>query len=601
VRARWIAASVGLAGTAAAALTALAQQPAPPTPVLHEDLRSPVASSPRPRRNPAESPGVLGEDPAAGHNPTAIRDDQKILPEPESSAQPAAEEPIHGRGGFGADRRTENTPDDRTGGDDTLRYVEVFNPSVVPFKRMSALDAVRGDYTLAIGNTSQSELRVTGVPTPGYDRFWGSMLIDLRPGEDVPIPSVAPEMRIVSYEVEPRTQLTFSIDGADNFYVRSDEADASGVHRLIFLVEAHPRYFAPSVPRGIRVSDLRGRVRPLPPRVQELAAQAHKRLGVRRDMALDVALDRLVQYFRAFEPKPLRQPIGDIYWELLTQQAGVCRHRAFAFMVTANALGIPTRFVSNEAHAWVEVWVPRERGSRDGGWLRIDLGGAALALEVKNASGKTMYRPRGEDPFPKPEEYSENYTRLEGDISGLSDEQITEAQTPRPAPGTGNSTASGSGAGGGAATGGEATEGEGSAGEAGLGEGEPGEAGSGEPMTPGPGAGLPDLPAEQLRGKRSTTIQVTAASPTAFRGENVAIEGVVTGEANAGLAKQHVVVYLAPAGRGGAGAHIVGHAITDENGRFRAEVLIPFELELTEHEVFASTPGDDDQQPAISR
>ena len=35
--------------------------------------------------------------------------------------------------------------------------------------------------------------------------------------------------------------------------------------------------------------------------------------------------------------------------------------------------------------------------------------------------------------------------------------------------------------------------------------------------------------------------------------------------------------------------------------RFRADVLIPFELELTEHEVFASTPGDDKQQAAVSR
>ncbi|HTE53152.1 MAG TPA: transglutaminase domain-containing protein [Kofleriaceae bacterium] len=636
MRARWIAACFGLVGTAtAAALTALAQPPsttAPaPAPVLHEDLRSPAAAAtPRQRRGAGDPRAVLGQDPAAGHNPTAIRDDEKILPEPQATTQPASEEPIHGRSDFGADRRTESNPDYQTGGDDALRYVEVFNPSVVPFKRMSALDGVREDYTLAIASASQTELRVTGVPTPGYDRFWASMLIDIRPGEDVPIPSVAPEMRIVSYEVEPRAQLSFSVDGADNFYVRADEQDAAGVHRLVFLAEASPRYFAPSVPRGVRVSDLpAGRVRPLPDRVQRIAEQAHRRLGLRREMSVDDALARLVSYFRAFEAKPIRSPTGDVYWDLFTQQAGVCRHRSFAFMITANALGIPTRFVSNEAHAWVEVWIPRARGSREGGWIRIDLGGAALSLEVKNAGGKTMYRPRGEDPFPRPPEYSENYTRLEGDVSGLSQDQIAEAQTPRPSPSTAQGGDGASGGASGDATG-DATGDEG--GDEGGGRGadgaarprsgagadgqdgpdgqdgaEPddgdlaGDGGEGDPAVPGPGAGLPAPAESAARGKRPTEIRVTGASPTGFRGETVAIEGVVAGAGDAGLPAQHVVLYLAPAGRGGAGAHVVGHAVTGPDGRFRADVLIPFELELTEHEVFASTPGDDKQQAAVSR
>ena len=247
MRARWIAACVGVVGTAGvAALSAVAQPPTSltpaPAPLLHEDVTSPGKRGAQGGRTPA----VLGREPAAGHNPTAIRDDEKILPEPAAPAEPENEEPLLGRGRFGADRRTESTPDYMTEGDENLRYVEVFNPSVVPFKRMSALDAVREDYTLAIARTTLTDLEVTGQPTPGFDRFWGSMLVELRPGEDVPIPSVAPGMKIVSYEVEPRTPLTFSVDSADNFYVRGDEPDATGVHRLVFLAEASPRHFAPS-------------------------------------------------------------------------------------------------------------------------------------------------------------------------------------------------------------------------------------------------------------------------------------------------------------------------------------------------------------------
>jgi hypothetical protein len=58
---------------------------------------------------------------------------------------------------------------------------------------------------------------------------------------------------------------------------------------------------------------------------------------------------------------------------------GVCRHRAFAFLVTAQSLGIPTRVITNEAHAWVEVFDSRL-------WRRIDLGGAAPMANAKSGN-----------------------------------------------------------------------------------------------------------------------------------------------------------------------------------------------------------------------
>src|SRR5204863_9824240 len=94
------------------------------------------------------------------------------------------EEPVLGTDDCGAHRRTESPPDEKTQGDDTLHYIEAFNPSVVPFKRMSALSAVREDYTLFIGETATQDLPVGGKPTPGFDRFWGSVLVELRTGEE---------------------------------------------------------------------------------------------------------------------------------------------------------------------------------------------------------------------------------------------------------------------------------------------------------------------------------------------------------------------------------------------------------------------------------
>ena len=85
---------------------------------------------------------------------------------------------------------------------------------------------------------------------------------------------------------------------------------------------------------------------------------------------------KLVAYFRSFTDSD-DPPTGrdDVYLALALSKKGVCRHRAFAFLVTALGLGLPARMIANEAHAWVEV--------NDGAtWRRIDLGGAGRALDA---------------------------------------------------------------------------------------------------------------------------------------------------------------------------------------------------------------------------
>src|SRR5690606_18735639 len=77
--------------------------------------------------------------------------------------------------------------------------------------------------------------------------------------------------------------------------------------------------------------------------------------------------------FRESDDVKLGQTPAELYLYLSLERQGVCRHRAYAFMVTALALGIPTRLVHNEAHAWVEVF----GGSH---YHRIDLGGAATRV-----------------------------------------------------------------------------------------------------------------------------------------------------------------------------------------------------------------------------
>src|SRR5512135_2966967 len=229
---------------AAAAGLAVAQTGSPPRPILHEPLPEPASD---------HAPGPMIGSSASG-NPAAFSAGDKVLPKPALDSGKdktlGKDEPVLGKPGFAADRDTQMKPDERTGADPTLHYVSVFNPDVIPFKRMSAFDKVNDDQTLHVGSTALVEVPVGGTTDPRTrDRFWGDVLVQLSPGRDIPLPSVAPDMRILSYEVKPRIALKFSKDGADNFYVRSDEASASGTYRLVFLADADEGYFAPSLPR----------------------------------------------------------------------------------------------------------------------------------------------------------------------------------------------------------------------------------------------------------------------------------------------------------------------------------------------------------------
>ena len=403
----------------AAVTVALAQAPTGGR-VLHEDLPGPGDGVRTPQV------GESGE----GLNPAGFAAGDKVLAEPKMDSQ-GAKEPVYGRAGAATDRRTEDRPDLNTSADPTLHYVSVFDPDVVPFKRNGTYDTVTPDYTMVLRSRATTDVPVGGQTRLDRDRFWGDLWVELSPGSDVALPSVAPDMRILSYRTDPAgVRLTFSRDGGDNFYVRSDDPAVAGKYHLVFFADADGRYFAPALPTGPRLTPRRvsalapPEVRPaLPDGVRQAAQRTLDQLALDPDQELGVVFNRLVHYFRGFEAKPAPTPSGDIYRDLCDSQAGVCRHRSFAFMVTANAVGIPTRFVYNEAHAFVEVWFP-ERG-----WQRIDLGGAALRMEIENADGKSRHVPRADDPFAKPEPYLQggtNYSALQGDVRGLSDQQLAE-------------------------------------------------------------------------------------------------------------------------------------------------------------------------------
>lgn len=286
-------------------------------------------------------------------------------------------------------------PDRITTRPDALPYDEPFSPSTAPFKRLAAYDSVDANYTLSVRDPHATPLAVTAVPPPAAseEHFYADMVVDLAAGQKVRIPSVGAGARVLRARAGIQAQdvrFTLYKDGAENWFI---EGDVTTRARLVMELSAPRAAFGGDFGNPTR-AELRA-VPPLPPNVQAAAAQVAQKIGVTPRSAPREVVTKLVSYFRAFqeseEPPTGR---GDIYLDLALQQKGVCRHRSFAFLVTALYLGIPTRMISNEAHAWVEV--------NDGQhWRRIDLGGAGRTL-TDPLSANVPYEPPP-DPFRWPQ------------------------------------------------------------------------------------------------------------------------------------------------------------------------------------------------------
>ena len=311
-------------------------------------------------------------------------------------------------------RRTRLFPDTSTGpetGGDRL-FHEVFSPAIFPYKRMTVLDGVDHEGALILWSAALSPLETTANHGhPDRDPFYGGVVVDFLAGNPVPIPTPAAGFRLLSYRSSPARQLQFFVDGAENLYVTSSQG---GRHRLTFLLDAPAAYFAGPVPDGKKflVRDIpKTLLFPLPRALRKEARQVLDTIGISdaRDTDYETILNLLVGYFRGFSVGDLpNNTAGSLYLRLALNKKGACRHRAYAFVITALQAGIPARYVENELHAFVEVWVPSMQG-KAGYFRRINLGGAPLRQRVLDAEERVAYQERGGDPFPKPPEFQQGF------------------------------------------------------------------------------------------------------------------------------------------------------------------------------------------------
>lgn len=442
VRSRTLRLMVGLA-TVAAAAVALAQGV-----VAHEYVP-----------DAGQDDGAALVSSSGSAEPAAILYDGRLVPPPTGGALRDGERPMRALPGDGREseevgRRSPTfRPDRVTALPGAVGYFEVFSPSITPYKRVTALDgvAMAGEVpVLAVADGARTPVPIEGAGAAApdarpRDRFWGSVVLDFSDGPSVPLPSVSPESRILTLRTEPPSAaIHVERDHADNFYAVLDAPHTREV-RVIFLTDAPRTYFGfdegaelPTAPSDALVAE----VPVLPESVEHDALDFARELGLGRGDRFDLVVSTLVSHFRSFEES--EEPptdTGNIYLDLARGMRGVCRHRAYAFAITAMALGIPTRFVNNEAHAWVELHMPERRG-----WLRVDLGGSAQGLVSRSADHGPAYEPDVRDPLPQPAPYlraraDADRTSHAPDPAGTSAGSTTSASAPStPAPGTDEST-----------------------------------------------------------------------------------------------------------------------------------------------------------------
>lgn len=590
---------VGLAGVAAAQPGRLRHEYVPPETLARFD----------PARAEA---AILGDGPM----PDAIRRDGARLEQP---GPPGADSPLlrdpetpPPSDAPSIPRPEEARPDRETGADSNLKYHVIYNPSVAPLRRNVAFDTVEDDYRLTIADSPRRRVPIVGdrKARPGRELFWGDLKIDLV-GEDAPLPSVAPDMRILALRTEPPgVAVTLVKDAADNFYVRAPAH--RGEVRLVFLVDADQAYFSSPVPGNVLLGHAGGDpMTALPPRARRAGQRVLGKLGMGPEMPFDQGLDALVGYFRGFRAGPPPDSSGDIYEDLALGEVGVCRHRSFAFMITARAAGVPTRVVHNEAHAFVEVRAP------DGRWRRVDLGGEAPELSIGGGEGRRLHQPTP-DAFPKPEAYQSQYSSMlthgapPGESTATGDPPAIEGAPPPLGPdgppAVGDGVAPGDG-GGGDGMGGAVGDGsdaiDGIAEGTGDGEGDPPV--TDDPFAPpvGPPTAVPlpevvegdvadALPSDGL--PEGVPVRVQLEMPEAlsgFRGEalgETARGRVVDPTTGQGVAGVKIQLYLVPVGHGvpvpvGKGRQ------TGADGRFEAPITLPPTLRLGAYRLVAASEG----------
>jgi transglutaminase-like putative cysteine protease len=485
----------------------------------------------------------LGTTTLAGDFPAAIDTPSGLIVAPDTNRTPTANEKA-----YTSTTTPQNSlyyPDRDTRRPGAVEYEDPFSPAVTPFKRGSAFNTVRADFTMAVADPELKPMAVGGEVGPDEEAFYGDMTVDLAEGEATRIPSVAPGARVLRVHTVPDTEVTLYRDGAENWFIRGKQRARI---RLLLQLAAHRQAFGGQV-HNAYWNSLK-EAPELPPNVKAAADQVNSKLiGVSRVQSFRDVINQLVTYYRSFaeSQKPLDAQ-ENVFLDIAQSKKGVCRHRAFAFVISALALGIPARMVTNEAHAWVEV----HDGIR---FRRIDLGGAAMDFHEPQKENRVPHMPP-KDPFGWP---PNSHPAEDG---ARASRQRNQANSP--------------------------------------GGNQPGTSSSANP--PGnsgrdPSNGLdPNVPANK-DDRPLSKIVVNGSEREVFRNQALHLKGHVEADSErCGNVRVDVLLLLSNTTR----EIQLGSLATNAQGDFDGAVVVPFTISVGQYNLVLATPGTDRCGPGRS-
>ncbi len=424
---------------------------------------------------------------------------------------------------------------------DAASYDDPFVPSVTPFKRLYAYDAPDDSAELTVADRRLRRVEMGGGALPGEDQFFGDLFVDSAIGVPVRIPSVGPGARVLALRVEPPVPVEIVRDGAENWFLLGSTRQRL---RLVMQLAAPRASFGSPFP-DVSWGSLVPSAPLLPAALRNAAGDVLSSLHLSQRVSPRDALATLVAHFRSFASSDdlptSRQPV-ELYRELALSKKGVCRHRAFAFVITALGLGLPARLVRNEAHAWVEVFDAAI-------WHRIDLGGAVGRFELDPASRASPHVPP-DDPFAWP--------------AGSESAESTLARSVLPLAGQGPASPGGR-----------------------TGTGSTAAPGASASFAPDAGASSEEGALHDASDRPASMVELALDSGDARRGGRIRLHGSVRAE---GEPCPFARVDLSLRGRDGR-AFALGSVPTEGGGRFAAELTVPLQIDVGDYALEATTPG----------
>jgi hypothetical protein len=285
------------------------------------------------------------------------------------------------------------------------------------------------------------------------------------------IPTCAACAEVSLKRAEPdNLEITFGKDSADNLFARvsgfgqKGHSILAGVN-LIYTLRARTSYFTDYKHYAVddkHASELAKAAVSMLPNVGAVTMAhgvATQMAGVQETHTYFQRLDQLVKYFRSFKQRPLNMEAltnkakGSLYLALCQQKAGVCRHRAFCFVITALSQGIRARYLTSDTHAWVEVEVPKPKSfagkTVPAFWHRVELGGGAATVNMRDHPDgglPSRHKPKkldGEGAFDIPANDARDNDKLV-DTDVTEDEAVNGGPPPPKTPGGDQANDSGS-------------------------------------------------------------------------------------------------------------------------------------------------------------